>query len=210
MEEKQVVSDSFHHGFKRKKTIVSRTPTLARASTRAPFLRRQRTTSTCPARAAMCNAVSPRCRKAKAFQCPKLTWRKIFASVSPTHDNWCWDPSFLPAGTLASAPEWGVSTCHCTWECLGLPPGQSQTNMASTTERQNGNPGLGKFCQIDLPWSHLSLSFVHNRASAHVLHRRWEYTEPLSLEIAQHTSLKMERDIFPDGLFLHSVWSWQH
>lgn len=54
---------------------MSRTPTLARASTRAPFLRRQRTTSTCPARAAMCSAVSPRCKKVKKFQCLKSPWR---------------------------------------------------------------------------------------------------------------------------------------
>lgn len=40
-------------------------PTLALASTRAPFLRRHRTTSTCPARAAMCSAVSPRCQETK-------------------------------------------------------------------------------------------------------------------------------------------------
>lgn len=38
-------------------------PTLARASTSAPFRSRQRTTSTWPARAAMCSAVSPRCGK---------------------------------------------------------------------------------------------------------------------------------------------------
>ena len=60
---------------KKKKKVVSRTPTLARASTRAPFLRRQRTTSTCPARAAMCSAVSPRCKKVKKFQCLKSPWR---------------------------------------------------------------------------------------------------------------------------------------
>lgn len=43
-------------------------PTLALASTRAPFLRRHRTTSTWPARAAMCRAVSPRCQETETAE----------------------------------------------------------------------------------------------------------------------------------------------
>lgn len=114
-------------------------------------------------------------------------------------------PIFLPAETLASTPGQGVSMCHCTWECLGLPAGQSQTNIASTTERQNENPSLGEFCQTDLSWSHISLSILRNTASAHVQHEMRVHWACLSLGIARHKSLKMEGDDFPDGPFLHTM-----
>lgn len=173
---------------KKQKKPVSRTPTLARASTRAPFLRRQRTTSTCPARAAMCSAVSPRCRKVKKIQCFKPPWRNIAL-------HFCQ----LRQGAKNSA-------------CMHEPSLGSLWFANSAILEKNYLYSILPFTPA---WSHMFLRFLYTGASASAdVH--WTLSlcaivqwTCLFLGIVRHTSLKMEASFSPDGLFLHTVWSWQ-